>query len=300
MTIFLWTCALIAVSLMKHLSLQRSTLVKESGPIGTSIFVGMWVGAASIAILLLPQLGMRDIFLKDVDMLLEQPVLLSVVLFKGGIVLAILLLKQILAHRRQLQAYAYSSLIGIASLAIVNSFFGEQLTTLQWFSAIGLTTLGVVFTFTGDLAKRGRVDQLIFVAVVLISTAPAMTDNIMKGNISWFTSFVLSNVVLLSITLLISLYQGKLKEYTGMAFTNQAAVIAGSCWLLFEMVVLYVMFEQLPVTVTEMGRNLYIPILMVLSAYVFNEKSKQEKREAARSALTWGTLSYLIAMPMMF
>jgi hypothetical protein len=68
---------------------------------------------------------------------------------------------------------------------------------------------------------------------------------------------------------------------------------AGLIWLLSETVVLIVLFTQLPVTVAEMSRNLYIPLLMVISAIFWGEGS-------VRKQLLWGVSAYIFAIPMWF
>ncbi|MDD9911516.1 MAG: hypothetical protein OXR68_00425 [Alphaproteobacteria bacterium] len=291
--------ALIAVALFKNISIVYTTL--KNGGVASLVVVSSWILLIStVCAIVSPYL--QNMLLTDIPKLKEDPTSFTLMVFKGAILVPlVLLLKQELASRKKFKSFTYSSFIGLAPLAIVNWYFGEQLTYWQWFATAFLIFVGIVFTAyklrtEGQIDGTGLRDVIIFISIILLGTSPAMTDNVVKSNdFSWFTSLLISNIAMFIAALFYSLTtkgHKEVKSYIVMAFTDPMCITAGIAWVLFEAVVLIVMFEYLPITVTETARFSNLCVQLPLMSFIFIRKRSREQRlKEFKDDVFWVTLA---------
>jgi hypothetical protein len=293
--------ALIIASLFKHLTLQNTAIKNEAGIIGANIFIAFWMLVTWIIASVIfewHKIVLQD--LKEINQFL--PFLIS--FLKGFFVMIIISAKQWIAKGRKFNAYALVALVALGPLAFVNALIGEVLTSLQFFSAISLCIFGFIFIFYGEMKSVSTKGKLIFLLITIMGVCPAMVDNYVKlEGMSWQTSWLMSNLGLLIAAIVVSLKKeglNHIKQHFVLATTNKNSLITATAWVLSEFVILFVMFTQLPVTATEASRNLYIPILMIVSTLYFNkELSKKDKSRKVKESAFWGTIAFILALPLM-
>jgi hypothetical protein len=280
--------ALVTVSVLKHLTLKRCAIQ------GTSNQMCTFIGASMVTFSLFAvffSADLRSTFMADIPDLFESgapTLLLGFIILKGFFVWGILFLKQTL-NQKTTSTSAYGSMMGLVVLGLVNFIQGEQLSFLHWISLILLSFLGVLYAFKGHLAQFSMKYKLFFVLVAFAGFIPAMTDQAVKSEVSWFTSLFLSNVSLLAMGLLV----GGKASFEALARNARTPkfIQASFTWIVFEVVVLFVMFEKLPVSLSEASRYLYVPIWLFLASIIYKEGTVKQQ-------LGWGVATFCASVPM--
>lgn len=185
----------------------------------------------------------------------------------------------------------FAGFISLGIGSVVNSqLLSDNLAPLQLFACIALGILGVVFFFCGpvnDLSKKGK---LSFICVTLVIVFNMMSDKIATRELNWFAHLFISNLVFFFVCLF---RYGKNISKLVNDFKNPLLTIIGLLYFIENFIVLYTMGVYLPVSLTNVFMRLAAPITMILSSYIYKERTPREQ-------LLFGGLALLFAFLILF
>ena len=105
---------------------------------------------------------------------------------------------------------------------------------------------------------------------------------------NWFSVLLVSNIVLLTLGLLVNRSN---KAVLRHAFMNKTAALAGIFYMAAELVKFYQQVTINPVTVVITVQAATKPVILILSAIVWRERTVREQ-------LIWGILAFLVTLPL--
>lgn len=249
------------------------------------LFISFWTLLGIIAVS--PFFG--HLWMEGWGKITASPYLLSLCLVKSGLLYLLFITSQELMQE-SLSSRHYVTPMAVGFLAIVNAMLGEYLQPLQWASALGLCGLASAFFFKGhlsDLSYRGKISYFKLVAGSVLLSA---LDQVLTKNANWFSLLLISNIALLGLSLFLNRARlPVLKE----ALFHKYAVFAGLFYMMTELVKFYQMVNINPVTVIVMVQAATKPVILILSAWLWKERTVREQ-------LVWGVLAFLITLPLFF
>ena len=200
----------------------------------------------------------------------------------------------ILLHRVR-QKSVSTSLFGLplalGLAAFINSFLGESLSGLQFAAIIGLAAVSLVFMLKGHVREVGKISELF--GLIGIITFMIVSDHYVISNIGWFKHLFFTWISGGVFTLLYSIViRHNWRDYV-TSFTDRACVLYGIACVMGEILVIYAMVNIMPVSIVVFFIQLNIPLLMVYSAYKWDEGVKTEQA-------LYGGLMLLFAVPIIF
>ena len=179
--------------------------------------------------------------------------------------------------------------LGIGS--VINSqLLHDNLSSYQLLACIALGILGCVFFFRGpvnDLSNNGK-RSFIYVTFVIIFNM--MSDKIATRELNWFVHLFISNLVFFFVCLF--MYGRNISKLVN-DFKNPLLTIIGLLYFIENFVVLYTMGVYLPVSLTNVFMRLAAPITMIISSYLYKERTPREQ-------LLFGGLALLFAFFILF
>lgn len=184
----------------------------------------------------------------------------------------------------------YVTPLSVGLIAILNSFLGEHLAWQQWFAALGLCALAGAFFFKGHMADMDRTARLAYAKLVGIAVIISGIDQAVLPNTNWFAMQAVCNGILLAISLGVNARQLPVLR---AAFLSRPAALAGFFYAATELVKYYQMITINPVSVIAIVQALTKPVILVLSALIWRERTVKEQ-------LVWGVLALIIALPLFF
>lgn len=217
--------------------------------------------------------------------LIEQPWLALLMLAKGGLLWLLFSQKQHL-NKMSLSARNYTSPVAIGLMVFTNAAFGEQLATAELVAAMGLCALGLLFAFKGHLQDLPAQGKTLFGAAVLLTVACGTLDHILLTHLNWYVLLVVTNIILLAVVLLQRGGFGRLRE----SLTAPLAIAAGALFATTELVKFYQTVSYSPVTVVVTVQSATIPVLLILSALIWKERTWREQG-------LWGLLALALILP---
>ena len=182
--------------------------------------------------------------------------------------------------------YVTPLVVGIVSIS--NSFLGEQLKPEEWFAALGLCVLSAAFFFKGHLADLDRRSRLDYFLLVALSAPLSSLDHYLIKHINWFSVLLVSNIVLLVLGLLANRSN---KQVLRDAFLHKTAALAGIFYMAAELVKFYQQVSINPVTTVITVQAATKPVILILSALIWKERTVKEQ-------LIWGILALVITLPL--
>lgn len=215
------------------------------------------------------------------------PYLLLLMAGKAGLLYLLLVISQKLTQL-SLSSRHFVTPLAVGLMAIVNFSLGEQLILGQWCAALGLCTLALLFLSKGHLADLGRAGKIIYAQLVGLAVVLAALDQIILKSSNWYTLLLVSNVLLLLFALAANIKRG---DVLRAAFMSKPAMLAGAFYAATELVKFYQMVSINPVTAVVMAQAMTKPVIMVLSAYIWKERTVREQ-------LVWGVLAFSISLLM--
>lgn len=216
-----------------------------------------------------------------------SPVLLALALFKGALLYLLFVVSQELMQM-SLSSRHYVTPLAVGLIAISNAFLGENLTAGQWTAALGLCALSAAFFLKGhlsDLSLRGR---LAYVKLVGISVVLSSLDHVLTRDVNWFALLLVSNAVLLSVSLALNIKNIALLK---TALLHKSAALAGLFYMATELVKFYQQVSINPVTAVVTVQAMTKPVILILAALIWKERTVREQ-------LVWGTLAFLVTLPL--
>lgn len=247
------------------------------------IFISLWtlLGVAAVS----PFFG--HLWAEGWEKFMAEPYLLALSMLKGGLLYLLFVISQELMQE-SLSSRHYVTPLAVGLVAIVNATLGEQLHLGQWIAALGLCALSAAFFFKGhaaDLSRRGR---FAYIKLVALSVFLSSLDHVLTKNSNWFSLLLVSNLVLLGVSL--ALNRARIAVLRDALFHKYAA-LAGIFYMLTELVKFYQQVTINPVTVVVTVQAATKPVILVLSALLWKERTVREQ-------LIWGGLAFMVTLPL--
>lgn len=250
------------------------------------VFVSVWVliGLAVTA----P--AFEPLWREGYDFMLAHPVLLALCVGKGIALYALLVVSQQLMQI-SLSSRHYVTPLAVGILSVSNALLGEQLSAGQWMAALGLCGLACAFFFKGHMADLSRQSRLHYAILVGISVALGTLDHaLLSRGVNWFMLLGISHVVLLVLSL--AMLRGQ-RDILKTALFAAPALLAGVTYAATELVKFYQQVTINPVTTVVTVQASTKPVIMLLAAWVWKERTAKEQ-------LVWGVLALVMMLPLFF
>ena len=213
--------------------------------------------------------------------------LMALTIGKGALLYYVFFVSQRLM-KVSLSSRHFVTPLAVGIVSISNALLGEHLEPGQWFAALGLCGLSLVFFFRGHLADLDRRSRFDYFLLVGLSAPLSSLDHYLIKHINWYTVLVVSNIVLLGLGILLNLRQ---KHVLRDAFLHKTAALAGIAYMLAELVKFYQQVTINPVTAVVTAQAATKPVILILSALIWKERTAKEQ-------MTWGVLALLISLPL--
>lgn len=249
------------------------------------IFISVWM----LAGLLLSFPAFGHLWVEGLEKFSAQPWMLALSVVKGCALYLVFVISQKLMQE-SLSSRHYVTPMTVGLVAVGNAILGEMLTPLQWASAMGLCLLSAVFFFKGHLSSLSPGGKRAYVQLVILSSALSCLDFTLTKNINWYSLLLVSNMALLALCVVMNAH--KLSVFR-QALLHKYAALAGSFYVVTEMVKFYQLVTINPVSVVVTVQAATKPVILVLSALVWKERTLKEQ-------ITWGVLAFLITLPLFF
>lgn len=264
---------MVLLALARPLLYKKASMVlkHDSGPIFTSV----WVLLGLIAIS--PFYG--TLFFDGMHDMASEYWIAALLLLKGCVLWLLFFNGQVLTEQ-SLSAAKFVLPTALGAIAITNSVLGEVLTLKEWIAALGLCILGVSFAFRGHVQELGAQGRFLFLKLVCLSIIAATLDYIILSHINWYFLLFVTNFLMLFVALL---RRPALTVWKDALFRKES-IFAGSVFTVGELLKFYLMVSVLPMTVVISAQVAVIPMILILSALIWGERSWKEQ-------LVWGILS---------
>lgn len=227
---------------------------------------------------------------EGLEKLAASPWLFLLIVLKAVALYALFIVSQSLM-KDSLSSRHYVTPMAVGLIAAVNYFLGEHLTAAQWMSALGLCGLSVAFFFKGHMSDLSRQSRIAYFQLVGISVVTAAIDHTLTRAANWFVLLLLSNVIIFALALGLN---RKNTTVLKTAFLHKSAILAGVFYAATELVKFYQQVTINPVSVVVTVQALTKPVILVLSALIWKERTVKEQ-------LTWGLLAFALAvLPLLY
>lgn len=188
--------------------------------------------------------------------------------------------------QESLSSRHYVTPMAVGLIAVGNSFFGENLSPVQWVSALGLCAAAVAFFFKGHLADLSRTGKIAYAKLVVLAVFVAVLDHTLTRASNWYSLLWVSNIVLLAISLILN---ARNMAVVRTAVLNPQAIWAGVFYAATELVKFYQQVSINPLTVVLMVQTLTKPVILIMSALIWKERTVREQ-------LVWGIIVFVLVM----
>lgn len=226
-----------------------------------------------------------DLWRAGLSAVKQHPWLGGLMVVKGFLLWVLFSQKQRL-NKLSLSARNYASPVAIGFMVFSNAAFGEHLETVEMVAALGLCALGFVFAFRGHLQDLPREGKLLFILAVVLTVVCGTLDHVLLTHLNWYVLLAITNLILLVVILALRGGLGHVRA----SLTSPLAVSAGVLFAVTELLKFYQQVAYSPVTVVVTVQAATMPILLVLSALIWGERSWKEQ-------LVWGLVGLGLILP---
>lgn len=250
------------------------------------VFVSVWVlaGLAATAPVF------ADLWRDGFAFLQQHPLMLSLAVGKGVLLYVLLVVSQQLMQI-SLSSRHYVTPLAVGILSVTNALLGEQLAPGQWASALGLCALAAAFFFKGHLSDLDNRSRIHYAMLVGLSVLLGSLDHaLLSRGMNWCMLLGVSHVVLLLLSVV--LLRGQMMVWKSALFAAPA-ILAGLTYAATELVKFYQQVSINPVTTVVTVQASTKPVIMLLAAWVWKERT-------AREQLVWGVMALLVMLPLFF
>ena len=167
-------------------------------------------------------------------------------------------------------------------------FLGEGLSAVQLISCIAIGLLGAVFFMKGaasELSPSGKkafAIALFWLSIILISNQAIIERT------NWYMNGVFAYTSYLVVALFMI---GRAKLPLAPNLKQPILWYCGAVYAMLLWLTLYSSDRVLGVSITQIFQNLSVPVIMLLSHYIYRERT-------AREQLIFGLLAFIIALPL--
>ncbi len=243
--------------------------------------IGMWIVVVSI---LLVPLMPEKLFIEGV-FFLYRPELWSISFLKG-VMLWLIFRLEVGIKRESASSGAFMSPVGNGAIAIGNTFLGEVLTNTQLFSVLSVGVLGSIFMLYGHAQELTRKAKLSFVAGIFVIMFLGATDYHVISQSNWYLHIMMSGFGACFMALL----QKTTRAEFLMCFNSKKAILAGVSIVFAEFILLSSMVTVMPVSLSVLFAGLSVPIFMVMSSFLWGERSWKEQG-------LFGLAAFILTLP---
>jgi len=222
-----------------------------------------------------------------IDKITASPWIALLIAAKGALLYLLFIVSQKLM-RVSLSSRHYVTPLAVGVMSIVNFFLGEELSGSQWFAALGLCALAMTFFFKGHLSDLDRQGRFSYAQLVIMSVTLSAMDLVLTKNANWYTLLFFSNIVLLTLSLAVNIGR---RDVIKAAFTNKSAMLAGVFYVVIELTKFYQQVDINPVTVVVTVQAMTKPVILILSAIIWKERTVREQ-------MIWGVLAFAVTLPL--
>lgn len=247
------------------------------------LFISVWTlaGLAATA----PLFG--HLWAEGLAKFMANPAILGLTILKGGLLCYLFVLSQELM-KVSLSSRHYVTPMAVGVMTVSNSFFGERLMPHELFVGFALCALAVTFFLKGHLSELDRRGRLAYAKLVLISAGLSTLDQVITRESNWYALLTVSYIVVLVMAVV---WNFRTPANFRAAMLTRNAALAGILYAATELVKFYQQVTINPVTVVVITQALTKPVILVLSALIWKERTVKEQ-------LVWGGLAFLIALPL--
>ncbi|MEZ0261080.1 MAG: hypothetical protein ACAH80_08725 [Alphaproteobacteria bacterium] len=247
------------------------------------LFISIWtlLGAAAVS----PHYG--HLWIKGWDKFVEAPWLLALVTVKGLALCYLFVVSQQLM-KVSLSSRHYVTPLAVGLITVSNSFFGEKLKFHEMFAGLGLCALAAAFFFKGHLSSLDRPSRIAYAKLVLLSTLLSTTDLVLTKATNWYALVILTYAVVFVVA---CIWNFRAPENFKAALFHRSAAMAGVLYAATELVKFYQQVEINPVSVVVTVQAMTKPVILVLSALIWKERTVREQ-------LVWGLAAFVITLPL--
>ena len=228
-----------------------------------------------------------DLLWSGLDKMLAAPWVIALAVGKGLILYWLFVVSQDLM-KVSLSSRHYVTPLSIGFMTVVNSFLGESLTAVQWFSCLGLFFLAVAFFMKGHLADLSRDGKIAYFKLVALAVILSAVDQAVMPRANWYSYLWVFNTVLFVFALGLNFKHAAILK---SAFMHPMAACAGLFYMATELCKFYQMVSINPVTVVVTVQAMTKPVILILSALIWKERTVKEQ-------LVWGVLAFLVTLPL--
>ncbi len=184
----------------------------------------------------------------------------------------------------------FAGYISLGVGAVLNFIFlKENLTYLQLVGCLALSILGTIFFFRGAASELSKQSKIEFILVTLIIIILMAVDKISISKMNWYMHLVINSCVYFLVGMFNVL---KNKDYRKLQILkNKEVMLVGVTYIISEFFIIASMQYYLSVSMVNLFLRLSAPIIMVMSSYIYNERTPKEQ-------LLFGILAFLFASPL--
>ena len=183
--------------------------------------------------------------------------------------------------------YTFISL-SIASL-LNNLFFNEGLSINQILCICGFGILGGIFFIIGDAKRLTTPAKTAFIIAMFCTAFSSVSDHLVNSSLGWYPQLFISSITLLILSLLSGVSQQDLKNI----FLNKTNVIAGIFYAFMDFLLVFTSVNIMPVSFVSVFHRSSVPIVMLISAFIYREQNWKNQ-------LIFGISAFTLALILMF
>lgn len=247
------------------------------------LFISLWtlLGAAAVA----PVYG--HLWAEGWAKFLADPKLLLLAGLKGGGLCYLFVVSQELM-KVSLSSRHYVTPLAIGLITIINFTLGEKLKPHELFAGLGLCALAAGFFFKGHLSTLDLPSRIAYAKLVLLSAFLSSTDLVLIKTTNWYAVVILTYAVVLAAA---CIWNRRNPAVFRSALLNWTAALAGVSYAATELVKFYQQVTINPVSVVVTVQAMTKPVILVLSALIWEERTVKEQ-------LAWGLAAFVITLPL--
>lgn len=273
--------AIFGLTIIYKIQLKMCSNVME--PAVVPLFISLWV-LIGIA-LTFPVFG--SLWFEAWNVLRLHPFLLLLCILKGVVIYFSFFPSQRLM-KSSMSTHLYVWPIALGLVAIINAFIGENLTPVQWVSVAGVCLLSAGFFFYGHARDLNAQDRRLYFSLTGFCILLAVLDQYVLRFVNWYAYLTIFYGVALVLSLIN--HRGHIGRIKRAVF-NRMAIISGATFAFVELLKYYQFITYNSVTVTILVQNMATPVLLILSALVWKERTLKEQ-------FIWGILALALSLPL--
>lgn len=218
---------------------------------------------------------------------MAHPHLLALTVLKGVLLCYLFVVSQELMAV-SLSSRHYVTPLAVGIVVVANSFLGEHLAPREFFSGLALCGLACAFFLKGHLSDLDRAGRISYAKLVVVAAGLSMLDQVVTKAANWYVLLAVSYSVVLVVG---AYWNRKTPANFRTALFHRSAILAGAVYAATELVKFYQQVTINPVSVVMVTQAMTKPVILVLSALIWKERTVREQ-------LAWGLAAFIVTLPL--